>query len=182
MRLNNLWVQLVSCEALECEVVLAVFKRCSVGRRIIMLDCTCPTPHLHLLRSLGMSGSIPLSPPMLSRLTREQRHFFVPQSLHAVLRAVCWTFPTCCIGNGLGVGWFRVVCCKWKCRTYKIMYLWRSDKYHPAQRGVNVITPLFSVAPYLPWNTSVAFSLSFFLAADPSWRYKKKKTDRSSDM
>ena len=103
--------------------------------------------------------------------------FFVPQSLHAALRAVCWTVPTCCIGNVLGVWWFRVVWCKWKCRSYKIMHLWKSDKYHVAQRGVNVITPLYSVAPYLPWNTSVAFSLSFFLQIPLGFIYRVSREE-----
>ena len=170
----------MSCEALECEVVLAVVRWCSVDRRKGVLDCTCPTPHLHLVRRLGMSGSIPLSPPappVPSWRTREQRHFSCTSITRrcAALRAVCWTVPTHWIGNVLGVEW-----CKWKCRTYKIMRLWRSNKYHVAQRGVNVSTPLYSVAPYLRWNTSVAFPLSFFLQIPLG--FIKTKTDRSSDM
>jgi hypothetical protein len=39
---------------------------------------------------------------------------------------------------------------------------------------VNVITPLYSVAPLPAMKYQRSIFLSFFLSADPSWLYKNK--------
>jgi hypothetical protein len=97
-----------------------------------------------------MSGSIPSPLPLPNAFTTYAgaTSLFLYRS-HSTLRYVKYVGPSrravlvmCWAWDDFA--WYGV---SGNVEHYKIMRLRRSDKYHVAQRGVNVITPLYSVAP-----------------------------------